>query len=298
MRPRQHMEETFQPPRRSGFTGALFISGIIHAGLAALILSLPIWKSQNKPPAVEGVSEGRAQAFLEKVRPSPLAESPVASVASTPPTTATPEATPLAIIDDKSGQEFSAPKGDGTVTPESGPELSDVIDNSTEEFVPVPGQRSTAQEDESPPEDGDRRYLSGYSETASDSPARNSFPSQGRRQGRVPRGSLSTTGLNITGTGTVSKSLIEEVLSRRLPEFRQCYQAVLEESPDVSGRLTMEWVVSETGRVVNVKEIASDTGRSDLARCIRREIRTLQFPKPSGGPIIIQYPIIFSVREY
>ena len=82
-----------------------------------------------------------------------------------------------------------------------------------------------------------------------------------------------------------------------MPEIEQCYQQALAEVPDLSGRISVKFVIrgeDGVGRVskVDIKEAEFDD--VPMEDCILDEVEALEFDPPVGGGIVIvSYPFVF-----
>jgi len=78
------------------------------------------------------------------------------------------------------------------------------------------------------------------------------------------------------------------------PELQNCYKAALAETPQINGKITMEWLIGENGQVkkTRVKDNSTESGK--LAFCVTDAARNWIFPKPAKGDVHIIYPLIFN----
>jgi hypothetical protein len=108
--------------------------------------------------------------------------------------------------------------------------------------------------------------------------------------------------------GAMDKSLIDAVIKRNMTQIRYCYQRELTKQPDLSGKMTIKFVIAKDGTVssATVKTGTDETGRehtswnhADIGQkvgdAICARFLRFQFPEPKGGGIVItSYPFIFS----
>ncbi|HUP56070.1 MAG TPA: AgmX/PglI C-terminal domain-containing protein [Bdellovibrionota bacterium] len=100
------------------------------------------------------------------------------------------------------------------------------------------------------------------------------------------------------GNSSVEEGLTKEevgkVIHAHLAEIRYCYESAMIRSPDVEGKLVMDFTIGSTGavKVSNVKQ--STTPDPKLDDCVNRRLVTWQFPKTKGGvDVAVTYPFIF-----
>lgn len=95
--------------------------------------------------------------------------------------------------------------------------------------------------------------------------------------------------------GGLDKSLIDAVVKRHMNQVRYCYQRELSRDPDLSGKVTVQFVIARDGSVSKAKIKSSSLGSEAVESCITDRFLRLDFPEPSGGGIVIvSYPFMFS----
>lgn len=100
--------------------------------------------------------------------------------------------------------------------------------------------------------------------------------------------------MSLSGEGEISKDQVEKALERALSRFQYCYEKSLLSQPNLAGTLVMEWVISANGKAQSVKVVRSELNQASLHLCVAKEIGQVDFPKPKGGSVTIQYPFAFS----
>lgn len=96
--------------------------------------------------------------------------------------------------------------------------------------------------------------------------------------------------------GGMSREEVKKVIDQHMDEISYCYETALIEDPSILGKMTFEWRILKAGNVGAVR-IASSSIRSDaLHSCIKRSIKSWQFPEPRGADeVVVSYPFIFDV---
>jgi outer membrane biosynthesis protein TonB len=98
----------------------------------------------------------------------------------------------------------------------------------------------------------------------------------------------------LAGAPAMASSLDKEVIRRpirvAMPKITRCYENQLAVNPKLEGRVTVQFTIASTGKVIE----ATATGVDDtLAACVAGVIRTLQFPRARSGTIRVSYPFEF-----
>lgn len=95
--------------------------------------------------------------------------------------------------------------------------------------------------------------------------------------------------------GALDKGLIDGVVKGNLDKLRGCYEELLDRSPTSRGKTTMKFVITADGAVSVAVVKASEIADPPFQACMAKTLRTLQFPKPTGGGIVIvSYPFVFT----
>lgn len=103
-------------------------------------------------------------------------------------------------------------------------------------------------------------------------------------------------GITSTGAptrGTLPKAVIDEKLKSAQPGIKACYERGLKTKPDLHGSVNINFVVDPEGKVAHADTNAGDDALDDTPTvdCILGEIKKLEFPKPSGGRVFLNYPL-------
>ncbi len=120
----------------------------------------------------------------------------------------------------------------------------------------------------------------------------------GNSHGRLT-GAHKTKAPNVrVGTSTVSgrlpASTIQRVVRQSYGRFRMCYEQALRNNPNLTGRVTVRFVIGNDGAVSNASNGGSDLPDSGAVGCVVRSFYGLSFPSPESGIVTVVYPIQFS----
>jgi predicted component of type VI protein secretion system len=95
--------------------------------------------------------------------------------------------------------------------------------------------------------------------------------------------------------GGMDKEAIRRVIREHIREIKNCYDRELQRSPDLFGKLVLEWDIEEEGRVSRVAVKSNALGNESVANCITSRLRTWKFPDPPKDQVgRVIYPFVFS----
>jgi hypothetical protein len=97
------------------------------------------------------------------------------------------------------------------------------------------------------------------------------------------------TGLAVHGS--LDKDTIRRIVHRHLNEVKFCYESALAKSPDLSGRVSIRFMITGTGAVQMSAVADSTLADPAVAGCIAAAVRRWAFPAPDGGGVVVvTYP--------
>ena len=119
----------------------------------------------------------------------------------------------------------------------------------------------------------------------------------GRAGGRI--GDKEERGLSLPGEplliGGLDRGLVDAVVKRHLSSIRYCYQRQLTRDPNLSGKMTVAFVIAADGSVSRSAVKSSSIHDSAVESCVANRFMTMQFPAPKGGGVVmVSYPFMFS----
>lgn len=95
--------------------------------------------------------------------------------------------------------------------------------------------------------------------------------------------------------GGMDKEAIRRVIREHIREIRSCYERELQRSPDLYGKLVLEWDIEDEGRVSRVAVKSNALGNDSVAGCIMNRLKQWKFPDPPKDQIgRVVYPFVFS----
>jgi TonB family protein len=98
--------------------------------------------------------------------------------------------------------------------------------------------------------------------------------------------------------GSLDKEVIRGVIRKHLNEVKFCYEKVLAEKPDLTGRVMIQFTISADGSVVASVVQSSTMNNAVVEDCIVKAVRRWQFPAPTGGGIVIvSYPFVLKADQ-
>jgi TonB family protein len=94
-------------------------------------------------------------------------------------------------------------------------------------------------------------------------------------------------------------SEIRRVVAKNAAAAKACYAAALRKNPGVGGgSLAVAFTIGPTGNVVETSIQRSTLADAELAACIQKTIRRLQFPvPPDGAPQKVVFPYTFKSAD-
>lgn len=96
--------------------------------------------------------------------------------------------------------------------------------------------------------------------------------------------------------GQLSKELIDREVRRHRAQLKFCYNKQLTRHPNLSGKVTLHWIIAMDGSVKGAKVRSSSLGNKDAESCMVRALQGWRFPKPQGGVVTVDYPFFFGAK--
>lgn len=96
-------------------------------------------------------------------------------------------------------------------------------------------------------------------------------------------------------SGTIDKEAIRRVIMANYRVIKACYERELNRTPDLVGKLVIEWDIGEKGAVLRTAVASNDLGNRAVAECLMGRLRTWRFPEPPTNQVVtVAYPFVFS----
>ncbi len=96
---------------------------------------------------------------------------------------------------------------------------------------------------------------------------------------------------------TIDKEAIRRIIRSNRNAIKSCYDKELTRNPTLSGKIVLQWQITNGGKMINSKVKSNDMSTNTLGPCIMNRLRVLQFPDP--GPVEIAevaFPFVFEAR--
>lgn len=97
--------------------------------------------------------------------------------------------------------------------------------------------------------------------------------------------------------GGIDKDAIRKVILANYRTIQNCYNLALNRSPDLYGKLVIQWQIGEKGRVLSAKVKEDNLGNPAVGQCLIERLKTWTFPDPPSDVIAdVVYPFVFSAQ--
>jgi hypothetical protein len=97
--------------------------------------------------------------------------------------------------------------------------------------------------------------------------------------------------------GRLPQEVIQRIVRQNFGRFRLCYENGLRTNPNLSGRVSVKFVIDRSGSVATAQDGGSEIPDQAVVSCVVRGFGNLSFPQPEGGIVTVVYPIIFAPGE-
>ncbi len=117
---------------------------------------------------------------------------------------------------------------------------------------------------------------------------------KGRSEARIV-GSVSASTPEVDGN--LDQKAVARSIKRRLGAIKACYNRELKRNPDLKGKIVVRFTIETNGRVGQIFVVSNTMGNDKVANCIINKMRRWRFPRPSGGPVGVSFPFVFSASS-
>lgn len=97
---------------------------------------------------------------------------------------------------------------------------------------------------------------------------------------------------NVTAAGGLSRETVRRVVHRSHNQVRFCYEQQLQSRPDLSGRVSVRFVISPTGAVAAAAVAGSSIQSPRVEACVASVVQRMTFPQ-AAGTTSVTYPFMF-----
>lgn len=96
-------------------------------------------------------------------------------------------------------------------------------------------------------------------------------------------------------SGTIDKEAIRRVIMNNLRAIKACYERELNKTPDLVGKVDIEFDIGEKGIVLRAASRNNELGSTAVASCLVSRLKTWRFPEPPTNQVVtVVYPFVFS----
>jgi len=92
--------------------------------------------------------------------------------------------------------------------------------------------------------------------------------------------------------GRLPPETVKRIIRANFPRFRACYEQGLKKDPALRGTVGVRFIIDNTG-AVETASLTSSVSDGQVSACVLGVYRTLSFPEPEGGKVMVTYPIAF-----
>jgi len=112
----------------------------------------------------------------------------------------------------------------------------------------------------------------------------------GKREAKVS-GRVDTQAPEVDGD--LSPNKVQKAMKKYLSGVKDCYERALKRNPKLSGKIVIGFEILETGKVAEFEFPTDNVGSDEVRKCIRKRSRMWRFPKPEGGSVYVEFPLVF-----
>ena len=92
--------------------------------------------------------------------------------------------------------------------------------------------------------------------------------------------------------GILDKEQIRTVIRSHINEVKTCYEKELTRTPELAGRLLVQFTIGRNGQVSAAIVESSTFASSRVEQCIVTALTTWVFPAPQKGIVVVSYPFV------
>lgn len=92
-------------------------------------------------------------------------------------------------------------------------------------------------------------------------------------------------------TGKLPPAVIKRIVHANFPRLQRCYERGLGSDPSLAGTVVVRFIVDATGAMESASLAGGTLDDATVRACILGVFRTLSFPEPESGKVLVSYPI-------
>jgi hypothetical protein len=98
----------------------------------------------------------------------------------------------------------------------------------------------------------------------------------------------------VSSSGSLDKEIIRRIVRLHMNEVKYCYDQELVRSKGLEGRISLQFMISGTGQVINSFVQSTTMNNVRVESCVAGAVKRWSFPKPNNAGIaIVSYPFNF-----
>lgn len=97
-----------------------------------------------------------------------------------------------------------------------------------------------------------------------------------------------------TVTGDLDPQLVAAHVRSQLPKVKACYEQALANNRELVGKIAMHWTIDTEGVTRGIVVESNTMQPSSVPDCVKAVIAAWRFPQPTGGPVDVSFPFVFS----
>ncbi|HEX2956109.1 MAG TPA: AgmX/PglI C-terminal domain-containing protein [Chitinispirillaceae bacterium] len=87
---------------------------------------------------------------------------------------------------------------------------------------------------------------------------------------------------------------INEIVSSHKASIRMTYEKFLKRDPSLTGKITIQFTITASGSVTNIRIVENTTGSTDFEQELIRKMTFWKFDPIPEGDVTVSYPFVFS----
>jgi hypothetical protein len=99
--------------------------------------------------------------------------------------------------------------------------------------------------------------------------------------------------ISIEVPASLEAAEIQSVVRASFGQFKGCYEEVLKDNPQASGRIILNFAIAPGGNVFQVKATAEAAALQSMEECMKNITQTLVFPA-AAKETTVRYPVMYT----